>query len=437
MVNQHTRQQAIVLVVALVGMGLRGRAEEASPSLPAAQDTARWQPSAAREVDQPFYLGLQATAAGKPEARRAGVGAAAGAAVLRVDSSSPAERAGLRRGDLIVRYGEYDIENVEELVAAVSLSPRQVPQRLDYVRGTRRRTTEFLPGVRSGAPSPSWYVHPDGGFRLQLPTGWNRQEPTTGGANVTILWDVLLSVEQLYGIDVVRRTKPAPSVAAALESFVSERRKYVPGATVAETQLGSVPAIWVASYQGTQSRVAMYDLAFCHAGNLYSLQITAPASSLLDELPLPVRHLLGTLQLAKVGPSPAGPAAEDMAGPPPAAPPQPPAFQPPAFQPPAGWTATTCGELRLYLPPDWQPVEGVREGEGMWQWGEGEIPRASLALVRNQPWEQFAAARGSAGAPNRGHRQPVGRHLRGEPGWEQSAGSAARRGPASRRSARR
>jgi hypothetical protein len=197
---------------------------------------------------------------------------------------------------------------------------------------------------------------------------------------------VLTSVEQLYRIDVARRTEPAATVDAALDKFVRTRLASTPGATVVKTEVAAARAVWVGSYIGAQPRIAAYDLAFCHAGRLYTLQMTGPGAGLLDELPLPLRHLIGTIQLARLprpdsempgvatgdtAPSAAAPATSD-------------------FQPPAGWKAVACENVRLYLPDPWHAVEGTRVGEAMWRLGEGELPKCSFALVRNRPWEDFA-----------------------------------------------
>jgi hypothetical protein len=48
-------------------------------------------------------------------------------------------------------------------------------------------------------------------------------------------------------------------------------------------------------------------------------------------------------------------------------------------------------DVRFYLPPGWQVVEGARSGEGMWRVGSGELPDASLALLRSQSAETYLA----------------------------------------------
>ena len=82
-----------------------------------------------------------------------------GALVSQVTSGGPAEQAGLKRGDVIVRFGDHEIRRMRELPRAVaSAAPGS---EVDVVvlrngeRETRRVTVAELPEEHAGAPVPS------------------------------------------------------------------------------------------------------------------------------------------------------------------------------------------------------------------------------------------------------------------------------------------
>ena len=317
-------------------------------------------------VERPFYLGMRATAPWKEAARRLGVQAAAGAAVTQVTAGSPAANAGLRPGDLIVRFGEYDIENVEDLVAACSLSKREQPLPLEFVRHNQRLQTHFTVTTRAESPPLPWYQHPDSVYRFQLPAAW-RIQPVDDTANLTILYDVIDSADGLYRVECDRRSTPAPDAATALQQFVQRESRPFPDSSTVRTQLAGVPTVWVAYYYGDTVRTAIYRIAFVQNHRLYVMEVRAPAMSDLETWPLPLRHLFGSLQFAA----------------------RPEPTKPPVVEP--SWVAHTVGDVMLRLPPEWKAATDAAPGEGIWRCGEWELPDASLALSRNQPWENLAA----------------------------------------------
>jgi S1-C subfamily serine protease len=86
------------------------------------------------------YLGAALTDITPAMARANDLGVSAGAGVGMVSPGSPAERAGLMRGDVIVKMGDVDVNNTGDLTNALTwYSPgQQVP--ITYVRGKERRS---------------------------------------------------------------------------------------------------------------------------------------------------------------------------------------------------------------------------------------------------------------------------------------------------------
>ena len=364
------------MLIAAIALGAAWLGSSVAADPPIATKTS-WLGPKVVEKELPFYLGCKMTAPWNEASRRLGVQAATGATVLNVQPDSPGEKAGLRAGDLLVRAGDYDIESVEDLVAAFSLLPRGVPQPIEFVRGTARLKARLTIEDRTGAEALPWFTHPSGNYRFRVSTAWSVDPPKGNLEFVTILWDVILSAEKLYRVECYRRTEDAPQESRALDDFIALHRASTPGTKVVRTEIAGVPAAWIASYQGESPRVAVYQFGFCHRKKLHRMEFTAPAISSLETLPLPLRQILGTLQLA--GDSPEG---------------APPLTQHPNSQaddkPPPGWQRVAAGDIRLDVPLKWEAVPDTRAGEGIWQLGDGETPRASVALVRNQPWENFA-----------------------------------------------
>jgi len=319
-----------------------------------------WRGPSTNEAERPFHLGLKATAPWFPQARALSIRAAAGAAVLRVDVGGAAQAAGLRAGDLIVRLGNYDVENVEDLIAAAAAVPRGSSQPMVFVRGNQRRQTTFRIVDNSESAALAWYVHPEGAYRLRLPQAW-RLQPPPEAINFTLLYDVLDSAERLYQVEFRRQGTLVESSTGALSAFVKQHVALHPDASMATIQLGGVPAAWVGWYDGGETRHAYYKIALVHGVTLYTIDITAPSSAGIDTWPLPVKQLLGTLQTS-AAPSP---------GPPPST--------------IADVRVVRAGDIQMSLPTKWSDGSALRVGEAIWRVGDFADPEASLALLRNQP----------------------------------------------------
>ncbi len=328
--------------------------------------TSAWNGPQIQEDERPFHLGLKATAPWFPAARALSIRAAAGAAVLRVDAEGAAQVAGLQVGDLIVRFGDCDIGNVEDLVAAAGMAPRGSQQSVIFVRKDRRWQAKFSLLDNPDASALGWYVHPEGAYRVRIPPAW-RVLPPPKATNFTLLYDALESAERLYRVEFHRRSRPVEVADVALAEFIRQESTGHSEAVSAVMELGSVPSAWVAWHGGADTPSTFYRIAIVHGGKLYKIEITGPPLAGVDAWSLPVKHLLSTLQTSSQPGS---------------------VSTPPA---PADGRSVRVGDLSLRLPTAWQDGPALRAGEAIWRVGEFADPEASLALLRNQPFEPFLA----------------------------------------------
>ncbi|PXY22893.1 signal protein PDZ [Prauserella muralis] len=73
-----------------------------------------------------------------------------GALVLGVDDGGPATEAGLRRGDVIVRFDDQQIANVEDVLSALRRAEPGQQHQLTFVRNGQRQQTNVTIGSREG-----------------------------------------------------------------------------------------------------------------------------------------------------------------------------------------------------------------------------------------------------------------------------------------------
>jgi S1-C subfamily serine protease len=95
------------------------------------------------------YLGITTQGARLPSAAASEVGRETGLLVTYVEADSPAERAGVVLGDVIVAFGDVPTEDMDDLFAALADAAGQTA-RLTLVRGGKVTTVEALVGERGG-----------------------------------------------------------------------------------------------------------------------------------------------------------------------------------------------------------------------------------------------------------------------------------------------
>ena len=96
--------------------------------------------SAQALAPKPHYLGVT------PDTT---ISSTSGVRVAAIDSGSPAEKGGLKVGDIIVKLGSVSVKNAEDLVISLKSANPQRPVELIYLRqGKESRTQVTLEGRR-------------------------------------------------------------------------------------------------------------------------------------------------------------------------------------------------------------------------------------------------------------------------------------------------
>jgi membrane-associated protease RseP (regulator of RpoE activity) len=123
-------------------------------------------PTAASEA----YLGVVAAPVSKEVADIAGT--AHGALVNALTDESPAAKAGLLPGDVIVSLGDQEVGSPEDLVKAVGLHKAGESVKIGYFRMGKRLSTDARLGAR-----PAERVAPDRGRGFEIPEELSQQMP--------------------------------------------------------------------------------------------------------------------------------------------------------------------------------------------------------------------------------------------------------------------
>ena len=91
---------------------------------------------------KPAFLGVGTTDVTPELKSQLGVNVNDGAAVTDVTSGSPADDAGLKRGDVIVQIGDTQVKNAGNVATAVRKHQPGEKVTVTYVRGSDRKTAD-------------------------------------------------------------------------------------------------------------------------------------------------------------------------------------------------------------------------------------------------------------------------------------------------------
>jgi len=106
-------------------------------------------PSAAPLGEKP-YLGINIRPVGDPSVRQLNVQVDSGAVLSRVYAESPIEKAGLRAGDVIVKFGDDDVGSCDELMAVGKKLVVDKTYRVEFYRGDKRYFVNVTVGRQPG-----------------------------------------------------------------------------------------------------------------------------------------------------------------------------------------------------------------------------------------------------------------------------------------------
>lgn len=284
-------------------------------------------PVVAKDAPTEFYVGMQMRSAGHPDAVAAGIESPSGAAIIAITPEGPAERVGLRRGDLIVQFAGHEIETFEDFEAALERCTPNTSQPIVVVRGQRRLNLLLPLATRPVTVPPLWYEHPEGSFRLRFSGRWQLDRPVQAELPLDRQYDRLESGEKGYSLYLFRSGWDAENPEQALQEFVRQRSQGNPAAESGRLKMGDASAVWVAHPTDDGRRRMLYRVSFVHNHRRYVVNALAPPLSDPRKLPLPLEHVLASISFRPREGSGAGRSPEIVGVPPtspaPVAPPKP------------------------------------------------------------------------------------------------------------------
>ncbi|NQV23554.1 MAG: PDZ domain-containing protein [Rhodopirellula sp.] len=247
---------------------------------------------------RPKLIGIWSESAGSPKARQLGIESPLGAVISQVQAGSPADRAGLRAGDLVVEFGGMPIENYEDLEAATLSSAVGSIQRVVIVRGMQRGELKLpiAPGDPQRPPLVT-FTHPTNAYTFQLPSSWQiaagmQRDPTSNR-----MFRGAQSRDGNYLLYVYEDSHPAPSADAALQEFLRQTLPQERSRRIGRITLGGFPGAYVGVSGGTeQRRVVAYRVAFVINNRRFDVDAIAPPLSNPEHLTEVLTAILNTLQ---------------------------------------------------------------------------------------------------------------------------------------------
>jgi len=265
------------------------------------------QPTPARDAvrsvlgrqQRPPLIGVWAVSAGTEQAHELGIETPTGAVVTKVQPRSPAERAGLSPGDVIIQWGRREINNYEDLECAMLSDPVGTQQSVSFARGDTGLTVPLTIGVGPANRKPYVdYRHPTGGYSLRLPASWKIvKTDQTPQADINS-HDLLVSKDGNYRLFCYLARKPAANPDVTLAEFESTaQRDLGPEVHVKSVKGLPVPASMAGRPYQADRKVVLYRVAFVTQNNMYAIDVLAPVLSDPEQLTDVLRTILGTLNM--------------------------------------------------------------------------------------------------------------------------------------------
>jgi hypothetical protein len=266
--------------------------EPKSPILPTAVSVTRWWDGV------PRYVGWHSIAAGSPEAHALGIESPTGAVVSSVNPGSPAEKAGLQRGDLIVAFQGREIDTPEDLEALILQCDVGSRQTIRFDRSSKFITLdgEFLiEQYRRDRKQYGEYAHPTAGWSIRLPSDWKLEPYAKRNELSGKVYDSIKSPNGNYQFHLYHDALSVGNTNTAFAEFVAEARSRFGDHHVGRVTLGKIPMVFVAGPVGETERRILLRIAMIVEGKLCKVDVLAHPLAAFESLPIPVTCILGSL----------------------------------------------------------------------------------------------------------------------------------------------
>ena len=185
------------------------------------------------------YMGIRTQAVNADLARAYGLNAAKGAVIRAVIADGPADKAGLQKGDLILRIGDRDIDDTRVLFRAVAEASIDEAVRVDYIRKRKRQSTQVT------ITRLEEKVTDEEKLRREVEAG--NAERTVGGLSVEALTDEVRRSKRIdptvEGVRVVNVGRNSRASGKILTGDIIEEVAFEPVKTPAEFEEAMTAAL--------------------------------------------------------------------------------------------------------------------------------------------------------------------------------------------------
>ena len=137
----------VVLAGVLAGSVL---AQAPAPPAPPAPPTTPARPSVHVMVKGGSFLGVNVSEVDASRAKELNLKDVHGVEITSVEEDSPAEKAGLKKGDIVVEYQGQRVEGTEQFVRMVRETPAGRQAKMNVLRGGNAQSVSAVIGTRSG-----------------------------------------------------------------------------------------------------------------------------------------------------------------------------------------------------------------------------------------------------------------------------------------------
>jgi serine protease Do len=128
------------------------------------------------------FLGIGVTEVDAERAKALNLKEERGVEITRVEEDSPASRAGLKTGDVVLEYGGERVEGTEQFVRLVHETPVGREVKISISRNGSMQTVIAKTG-RKVASQRGWMIRPGEGFSFEMP---DIPQPLMGWRNATL-----------------------------------------------------------------------------------------------------------------------------------------------------------------------------------------------------------------------------------------------------------